>query len=774
MALHDDRLGVIFEMMADGVVYRGADGRVTLVNPAACRLLERTRDELLGLTPLEPRWEWLDAAGAPLEPADRPWARALRTGQPVRDQLVGMRGRSVAAVRWLLVSVDLERTPGASEPVGTVATLREVTDERRALEALRVSETRFRAVTDATPSHVFMKDRAHRWTFANAALLRAHGWSLSDVAGKTDAELFGDVVSAPIVEVDRRIMTSGVEEVVEERVPTIAGVRLFVSHKAPLRDAHGEVVGLIGAALDVTEAKRVEQVLRNRELYLATLVHSSIDALWFVDMEGRLVEANDAATTLLGYTRDELLALRIWELTAAPAEMSNPARMVLERARGLPGERFLATLRHKNGRTVEVDVVTQYLDVDGGRVVSFVRDVTEQRKVEAQLRQAQKLESMGRLAGGVAHDFNNQLTVILGSAEALLADVQRGRPARPDDVRAILQAGDHGRALTRQLLAFARQQAVKPVDLELSRVVRTAGKVLRRLLGEDILLRADFAAAPCPVHGDAGQIEQLVFNLALNARDAMPSGGELVVTTRAPGPCPEAPVGAQGRFVQLVVCDAGCGMTADVQAHLFEPFFTTKDPGKGTGLGLATVYGIVEQMGGHLHVDSEPGRGTTVTVCLPEGEDAPAASTDGVPRPPQGGAETILVVEDDPMIRRVVERLLAAVGYRVLVAEDGRSAIELAAAEPGSIDLLLSDVVMPGMSGHELAAELVASRPAMRVLHMSGYGERVGAGAPSLSGVSCLLAKPFSSGELLGRVRDLLDAGRRAAAHVHHLRNGTS
>jgi PAS domain S-box-containing protein len=336
-------------------------------------------------------------------------------------------------------------------------------------------EEQLRALTDAAPCHVFMKDRDRRWTFANPALLRAHGLALEDVLGKTDAELFGaGPVADAIAAVDREVLSTEREIVAEERVPTAAGMRLFVSHKAPLRGPDGAVVGLVGAALDVTDARRAEAALRDRARYHDTLFHRSLDAIWVVDMQGRIVDANAAATTLTGFAREELLGRTPWDLAGGSAEMVRRGVARLQGLPGKPGERFTTRLVQKSGAAIDVDVVIQHLDVDGGRVVSFVRDVTEQRRVEEQLRQAQKLESVGRLAGGVAHDFNNLLTVILGATEGRLEDVEAGLPARLDDLRAVLHAGQHARGLTRQLLAFARRQPVATVALDLSDVVRAA------------------------------------------------------------------------------------------------------------------------------------------------------------------------------------------------------------------------------------------------------------------------------------------------------------
>ena len=380
-------------------------------------------------------------------------------------------------------------------------------------------------------------------------------------------------------------------------------------------------------------------------------------------------------------------------------------------------------------------------------------------RANALLNESQKLDGLGRLAGGVAHDFNNLLTVILGTAEVLREDLRAGR-ARTEDLEEIRAAGERARDLTGQLLAFARRQLIAPEVLDLNEVLRGTEKLLRRVLGEDVRLDTALASGLWRVRADRGQIGQVVLNLSVNARDAMPTGGRLLIETGNSTLGREAAAQgiSPGRWVRLTVRDTGHGMTPEVRAHLFEPFFTTKPKGHGTGLGLPTVYGIVKQSGGHVHVESEEGKGAAVHVYLPPTDEAPAPARPAPAPRPVRGSETVLVVEDDPNVREVAARALRDGGYRVLAAAGPASARYVAAGEPAPIHLLLTDVVMPDSDGRTLAREIRSARPGLRVLYMSGYAEDVVARHGVLAEGVELLAKPFTPTTLLAKVRAVLDA----------------
>jgi len=387
--------------------------------------------------------------------------------------------------------------------------------------------------------------------------------------------------------------------------------------------------------------------------------------------------------------------------------------------------------------------------------------VSAQRQLEEQLRQSQKMEAVGQLAGGIAHDFNNLLTAILGSTQLLLHNTPSGDPRR-EDAEEIRHAGLRAAELTRQLLAFSRRQVLAPKVLDVNSVVAHMDRMLRRLLGEDVELATSLDPAAGAVNADPGQLEQVLLNLAVNARDAMPGGGRLSIETtrvtlhdehverrhRMPA----------GDYVCLAVADTGVGMDETTQAHLFEPFFTTKEVGKGTGLGLATVYGIVKQSGGYIWVYSEAGHGTTVKVYLPRVPgvaEAPAPASE--PQQVRGGDETVLLVEDAAPVRTLARRSLEARGYRVLDAADGPSALELSTRHAGGIAILVTDVVMPGMSGRELAERLAPARPSMKVLYTSGYTDDAMVRQGVLNAGVAFLQKPFVPDTLARKVREVLD-----------------
>jgi hypothetical protein len=492
------------------------------------------------------------------------------------------------------------------------------------------------------------------------------------------------------------------------------------------------------------EHKRVEERLKESETKYRLIFEASPEAMWVYDVATlRFLAVNDAAVRRYGYTRDEFLDRRTAD--------------VEESATG-------AGLRHrtKDGRTIEVESSSDAIEFAGrpARLV-LVRDVTEQRQLEGQLRQAQKMDAVGRLAGGLAHDFNNLLTAITGYGDLVLGTLPAD-DARRADVEEIRIAADRAAALTQQLLAFSRKQVLQPRVLDLNVIVRNAEKLLRRLIGEHIALETVLDPALAAVKADPTQLEQVIVNLAVNARDAMPQGGRLRLETRNAqldtGYTSEHSMVQPGEYVQLAVSDTGLGMDEQTKARLFEPFFTTKELGKGTGLGLSTVYGIVKQSGGYIWVYSELGLGTTFKVYLPQVEaaatvDLPATAPQAAPR----GSETVLVVEDEPALRAVARRVLQRQGYAVLEAADGGAALALVSAHQGPLDLLVTDVVMPGLSGRDLADRLTAARPDLRVLYVSGYSGDAIADHGILGPDLAYLEKPFSPDALAMKVREVLD-----------------
>jgi PAS domain S-box-containing protein len=499
----------------------------------------------------------------------------------------------------------------------------------------------------------------------------------------------------------------------------------------------------------------------SEERYRA-LMDQAADAILVLDVEQRILEANRAASRLLGRPREEIVG-RAYDDFVAPEELAESRRnrrsLAFDESVRVPLRHFLRA----DGSRVAVEVSTTLVRIgDGSTVLAILRDITERRSLEAQFQQAQKMESVGRLAGGVAHDFNNLLTLILGYGN-LVRRAVADRPAVSRQVEAIVQAGESAAALTRQLLAFSRRQVLVPTVIDVNALIVRLEEMLRRLIGEDIELVTDLEPRLARIRADAGQVEQVLMNLVINARDAMPTGGRLTVTTRhrKPPPAgggagPAAESGAAASHVAIRVADTGGGIDGAVMPHLFEPFFTTKEEGKGTGLGLATVYGIVQQTGGRIEVESQPGAGATFTIHLPCTDEpvTPPASADAAAS--AGGHETILVAEDAALIRSLVRAILEEKGYVVLEAASADEALRLAESHSGPIHLLLTDVIMLGRSGVELAAALVARRPGLRVIYMSGYTDRdMDIDAPG----AVFLQKPFDTRQLAHHVRAALDQG---------------
>jgi len=514
---------------------------------------------------------------------------------------------------------------------------------------------------------------------------------------------------------------------------------------------------------ELREAKG-RATLRATEASYGTMVEQAPVGIYRSTPEGNLLAVNAALVRLLGYdSTDEVLGLTMGrDVYADPAERQR----LVDRDTYTDREydEVEATWKRKDGRLLTVQLSVRASRNAARRVEyyeTFVRDVTEQRRLQTQLVQSQKMEAVGRLAGGIAHDFNNLLTVITTSCDLLLEDLDAKDPKR-EDVDQVRKAADGAAALTRQLLAFSRQQVLTPQVVNLGDVVYGVEKMLRRVIGEDVDLVTVLGPDAGAVKADVGQLEQVLMNLAVNARDAMPTGGKLTIETanveHDPDYAREQEAAPVSRFVMLAVSDTGTGMDEATKARIFEPFFTTKELGKGTGLGLATVYGIVRQSGGFIWVYSEPGLGTTFKIYLPQ-VDAPAqaGTATSAPGPSRQGTETVLLVEDAAAVRSVIHEALARQGYTVLEAPNGGEALAIAARHPGPIHLLLTDVVMPGLSGRQLADQLARVRPDTKVLYTSGYTNDAVVRHGVLESGIAYLQKPFTLDGLARKVREVLD-----------------
>jgi PAS domain S-box-containing protein len=512
------------------------------------------------------------------------------------------------------------------------------------------------------------------------------------------------------------------------------------------------------------ERLRIEHALRESEAQLARTEAFALVMTAHLSLEGHWLKVPPRLCRLLGLEEHRLLGTSIDELLhPEDAVMGGWEHLVRGETRTVDLE---TRWRRPDGKPLWMYLNASLVQGTAGEplyLLLYLRDITERKSLEDQLRQAQKMEAVGQLAGGIAHDFNNLLTAILGSTELLLADTPPGDPRR-EDVQEISRSAHRAAALVRQLLAYSRKQVLQPRRVDLNAIVRDMGAMLRRVVGEPIELRLDLDPGLGHVTADPGQLEQVIANLGVNARDAMPRGGTLTITTtnvtgRGVTAAADEALPAAGPLVSLAVTDTGIGMDDEVRGRLFEPFFTTKELGRGTGLGLATVYGIVRQSGGHIQVRSRPGEGSSFTVYLPRAEaPRPARGALAAAAPVSGGSETVLVAEDEEAVRHLVCRVLRAKGYRVLEARHAEAALELAAKATEPIDLLVSDLVMPGLGGRALADRLLHARPGLRVLFITGYAAEAVERQGRLPAGHGLLEKPFTADQLAHKVRETLTA----------------
>jgi two-component system, cell cycle sensor histidine kinase and response regulator CckA len=641
--------------------------------------------------------------------------------------------------------------------------------ERKALEQnLEHERSLMRAVIDNLPDNIYMRDRDNRFRLANAAVARLLGAAGPDaLIGKTDFDFFPRELAEKFAADDRKVLEDGLSLIdVEETVALgTEGEHWSLTTKVPVRDAEGHVSGLVGIGRDITKRRRAEQDLRRSEEQYRSLFNAIADCLLIHDGAGRLLDVNEAAVRSLGYTREELLSLSLADLEA-PGERRQAAE-ALGPAGHSGSATYARSLLRKDGSAFPAEISAVAGTIHGQpAIIAVARDVSSRRHLEEQLAQAQKMEAVGRLAGGVAHDFNNILTVITGFGELVLAGLGEGTDLKAD-VQEMLRAARRAASLTEQLLAFSRKQVLKPSVVSLNRLVDELRKMLARIVGEDVRLEVRLDPRTGKVLVDPVRLEQVILNLAVNARDAMKDGGTLTLETSCRvvegKPDPEDPPIPPGSYAVVQVTDTGQGMTREVQEHLFEPFFTTKEKGRGTGLGLATSYGIVKQSGGFIICRSRPGAGTSFSILLPHAEGPEDSRGGEGERHGQSGSETVLLVEDEQTVRTLVKRVLENNGYRVREAPDGKAALDEVQRMGGAIDILVTDVVMPGMGGRELAACARRLLPGLRILFISGYAEEAVERQGVLVSGAGFVQKPFSGPDLLEAIRVLLDGGSGAS-----------
>ncbi|HYK91879.1 MAG TPA: PAS domain S-box protein [Acidobacteriota bacterium] len=654
------------------------------------------------------------------------------------------------------------------QPVFLVGIATDMTERRRVEEEIYRSRQMLQLILDNIPQRVFWKDHAFRYLGCNKAF--ASDASLShprEIIGRDDFELSWRENAPRYRADDRQVMETGLPKLSFEEPQTSSGGKsLWLrTNKVPLHDRQGQIIGVLGTYEDITEQKRAEQALRASEEKYRKFFDEDLSGVYISTPGGELLACNQTFLQTFGFASlQEAMSADLASLYPTPQDR----HLFLEELREHKKlERRETEARRKDGKPIYLVENAFGVFDDQGELVEikgYLFDNTSRKKLEEQFRQSQKMEAVGRLAGGIAHDFNNLLTCINGYSELLTLKMEATDPYIKF-AKEIHAAGERAAKLTRQLLAFSRRQVLQPEVLDLNTVVQGLEHMIRRLIGEDIDLSVIPGKSLARVIADRGQIEQVIMNLVVNARDAMPHGGHLVIQTaevELDDSFVQEHSGAKtGKYVMLAVRDNGCGMGAEVRSHLFEPFFTTKEPGKGTGLGLSTVYGIVKQSDGYIAVDSEEGVGTNFALYLPrvERSQEQRVRKPVIPGDTQG-SETILLVEDEQPVLELAQSLLQRRGYHIISAHDGLSALEVCGEHTAPIHLLVADVVMPKMSGRELARLVVARRPEIKVLFISGYSEDAIVNQGLLEPGTAFLQKPFTADSLPRKVREILDRVR--------------
>ena len=734
-------------------------GNLTFFNDSLCRMLRYSREELMGMN----NRQYTDQENA--KKLYQAFNKVYKTGFPTE------------AFDWEVIRKDGERRIGEvsvslikdpeGRPYGFRGIARDVTERKRAEEALRESEERYRTILENIEDGYFEVDIAGNFTFFNNSLSKILGYSKEETMGMNNRQYMDKEAAQRVFQVYRQVYTTGEPlKTFDYKIIRKDGAKRFIeSGVSIISNDKGERIGFRGVARDITDRKQAEEALRESGAKYRQLVEHAPIGIYELDLNKlKFLSVNDVMCEVMGYTKEEFLSMSPFTF------LSEESRNILaERMKKLlAGEKVPDSvefkLRTKNGREfwALINIKLFYQDGRPFKAQVVAQDISERKKLEEQLIHSQKMEAVGQLAGGIAHDFNNLLTVIKGYCQLSLLNLEES-DSRWGNLQEIEKATQRASDLTRQLLAFSRRQILDLKVLDLNALLKDLNKMLRRIIGEDIELVTLLAGDLGRVKIDPGQIEQVVLNLAVNARDAMPSGGKLTIETanvELDEEYAETHVGVTpGHYVRLSVSDTGAGMSPQVKEKIFEPFFTTKEKGKGTGLGLSTVYGIVKQSNGNIWVYSEPGYGTTIKIYLPRAEEELDTQyrrdeTNLLPK----GKETVLLVEDETTVRDLVSRFLYQQGYTVLEAANGDEALHMAGKQSGKkIHLLLTDMVMPQMSGRALAQELKCLRPNIKVLYTSGYTDDTIVRHGILEHGTHFLQKPFSLKTLSHKVREALD-----------------
>jgi two-component system cell cycle sensor histidine kinase/response regulator CckA len=647
-------------------------------------------------------------------------------------------------------------------------TIRYTIERARTLEALRASESKYRQIVETAVEGIWTLDCEARASYVNRRMAEMLGYSVDEMLGRPLFD-FMDEDERAYAEQSFERRKQGIAEQYERRLRRRDGTDLWALVATnPIHGPNGEFVGSLGMVSDITERKLTEQELRKSEERYRDLVENARDIIYSHDLEGNYTSMNKAGEQITGYMREEALGMNQAQVVA-PEYFERARQMIARKLVGEDETVYELDAIAKDGHRITIEVNTRLVYQDGVPVgvQGIARDITERKQLAEQLRQSQKMEAIGKLAGGIAHDFNNLLTAISGYSDLTIRKLQPEDPLR-HHVEEIKKASERAASLTRQLLAFSRKQVLQPVVLDLKAVVSDMERMLQRLIGEDIELRTVLNPELGSIKADPGQIEQVIMNLVVNARDAMPHGGKLTIETQnvyldedyAARHIAVRP----GAYVMVAVSDTGTGMDEQTQRRIFEPFFTTKEMGKGTGLGLSTVYGIVKQSDGNIWVYSEVEQGTTFKIYLPRLDEGAQVYQQSIEVGERiYGTETILLAEDDERVRNLVRVVLEGYGYKVLLAANGSAALSSYERHEEPIHLLLTDVVMPEMSGRDLAERLAQIRPEIKTLYMSGYTDESIVHHGILDADTSFIQKPFTSDALCHKVREVLGKSKQVS-----------
>jgi two-component system, cell cycle sensor histidine kinase and response regulator CckA len=739
------------------------ESRFVAVNEPLARLCGVTPCEMIGRT---------DFDFFPREQAERYQAadrRALERGERIVEEEEHLNG-SAATPHWIeTTTAPYYDASGAL--AGIVGITRDVTVRHEAAERLRASAEHYRLLFDRNPLPMWVFDvETLEFLAVNDAAIQHYGYPRESFLSMTIADIRSPELVPELLEA---LAGVGTMHAVQEPFVHLTrdGRRIETQIISDSIVVDGRQARLV-LARDITSERASVRALRESEARYRTLFEESVAGNYVSDVNGRLLACNASMAQMLGYDTIEEACVHSMVQGHVDDAYWLDFLALLEREKRLQLHELNITRRDGSPLHILQNVVGRFDDADVlTELHGFVVDITDRKRLEEQLRHSQKLQAVGQLAGGIAHDFNNLLTAMKLHGEFVLEDMAPTDPRRAD-ILEMQRAADRATMLTRQLLAFSRKQLLKPKVVDANAVIEEMEPMVRRLIGEDVSVAIVLDPAAGSVMADAGQLEQVILNLAVNARDAMAHGGTFTVATGQvvlDGPRAVSADMPVGDYVSITARDTGCGMDSSVLAHLFEPFFTTKEQGKGTGLGLATVYGIVKQSGGHIWVDSHPGAGTAFQILLPRvGGAAKESLAQGQAAP--RGSETVLVVEDDPAVQALTHRLLQRQGYGVIVARTGAEALAIVADRQRDIALVLTDVVMPEMSGGELASRLAESHPGLPVLFMSGYTDDVVVRRGLLDTRASFLQKPFTAFSLATAVRETLDASS-GSVPVAHSRN---